>query len=84
MAFLANAFFQAALLKYVLPNQPEVYINMNNVDTFEVDRAKNTVYLYYRSSGAQAQTPNQATRTLQGATATAFIADIDALFLNAT
>ena len=82
--FLANAFFQAALLKYVIANQPEIYINMNNVDTFEIDRGKSTVYLYYSKSGPQAQTPNQATRTLCGATAVAFIADIDALFLNAT
>lgn len=66
-------------MKYVLPNQPEIYINMNNVDTFEIDRAKSTVYLYYTTSGGHNQ-PNQATRTLQGATAVAFIADIDSLF----
>jgi hypothetical protein len=80
--FLANTFFQAALWRYKGPGQPELYINFNNVESFEIDRSKSAVYIYYHYVG-QDQTRDRndkGARTLMGTTAQAFIADIDALW----
>lgn len=86
MGFLPNTSLAAAYWQFRDlddPDQPEIYINMNLVQTLEVQRAKHKVFIHFDSKGQDLAPEKSGARVLEGETADSFIADLDSLFASA-